>query len=78
MFNIETDKYVNKMSIVKMFVVLYVKEGICYFEAPGIDKYTQVTLVEVTSLEEATKKVVDNTDDSESEDIDVDDQIDEL
>ena len=74
MFNIETDKYVNKMSVVKMFVVLYVKEGVCYFEAPGIDKYTQVALVEVASLEEATKKV--NIDDTEN--IDVDDIIDEL
>ena len=63
-----------------MFVVLYVKEGICYFEAPGVDKYTQVALVEVTSLAESknTKNVADNTDDAETVNIDVDDVIDEL
>ena len=73
MFNIETVKYVNKMLHVKMFVVLYVNEGVCYFEAPGIDKYTQVALIEVTLEESKDTKVVDNSD----EDIDVDDQIDE-
>ena len=59
-----------------MFVVLYVKEGVCYFEVPGIDKYTQVALVEVTSLEESKgteKENIDETDNS-----DVDDLIDEL
>ena len=49
-----------------MFVVLHVKEGLCYFEAPGIDKYSQVALVEVTLLEESKdtkviKKAVDHT-----------------
>ena len=38
-----------------MFVVITVKNGICYFEAPGIDKYTHVALIELTQEDESTK-----------------------
>ena len=50
-----------------MFVVLYVKEGITYFEAPGIDKYTHVTLVAVeqTDTKEDTVKDEDDLIDAE-------------
>ena len=80
----ETDKYLNKNAeLSKMFVVLYVKKGVCYFEVPGIDKYTQVTLVQVESLEAATfiknaeTNKADNTNSSGAEIVDVDDIVDD-
>ena len=33
-----------------MFVVLEIKDGTCYFEAPGIDKYSHVTVVSIENL----------------------------
>ena len=33
-----------------MFVVLYVSQGLCYFEVPGINKYTHVAVVDIEKL----------------------------
>ena len=37
-----------------MFVVLNVINGICYFEVPGIDKYTHVALVDIQEAKPVT------------------------
>ena len=50
-----------------MFVIVTVENGICYFEAPGIDKYTHVALVEV---EQTYTKVKEDTVEDEDDLID--------
>jgi len=34
-----------------MFLILEVKNGICYFEIPEIDKYTHVSVVSIELIE---------------------------
>jgi len=59
-----------------MFVVLEVKDGICYFEFAEIDKYTDVSVVSIKKLAHSsqtiseTQEETSNLKSDEQEDID--------
>ena len=50
-----------------MFVVLEIKDGICYFELPGIDKYSQVAVVSITPVKQDDTDEDDNIEDETGE-----------
>ena len=47
-----------------MFVVLNVINGICYFEVPGIDKYTHVALVDIQEVKPVTALTAQDDEDT--------------
>ena len=53
-----------------MFVVLNVINGICYFEVPGIDKYSHVALVDIQEVKPVTSLTVQDDEDKIDDDED--------
>ena len=49
-----------------MFVILEIKDGICYFEVPGIDKYSQVAVVSIAPVEQNDTEEDDTIEDEET------------